>query len=130
VGRTCLGRARPGCTRLGRARLRHENGSAVAEFAVALPAVLLVLGMVLGGIQLGALQVRLQDAAADAARSLGRGDAAPAIAARLARQVAGARWSSSRSGALVCAHLVASAGGPAALLGLTVSATSCAQHEQ
>jgi len=107
-----------------------QTGSAVAEFAVALPAVLLVLGMVLGGIQLGALQVRLQDAAADAARSLGRGDPSAALAARLARQVPGARWSSTRSGALVCAHLVASAGGPAALLGLTVAATSCAQAEQ
>ena len=111
-------------------RERGERGSAVAEFAVALPAVLLVLGMVLGGIQLGALQLRLQDAAADAARSLGRGDPAPALAERLTRQVPGARWSSTRSGALVCAHLVASAGGPAALLGLTVSATSCAQQEQ
>ena len=110
--------------------MRGERGSAVAEFAVALPAVLLVLGMVLGGIQLGALQLRLQDAAADAARSLGRGDSASSLAARLDRQVSGARWSSSRSGALVCAHLVASAGGPAALLGLTVSASSCAQREQ
>jgi len=107
-----------------------ESGSAVAEFAVALPAVLLVLGMVLGGIQLGALQVRVQDAAADAARSLGRGDPSAALAARLERQLPGARWSSTRSGALVCAHLEASAGGPAALLGLTVSATSCAQAEQ
>jgi len=110
--------------------VRDARGSAVAEFAVALPAVLVVLAMVLGGIQLGALQLRLQDAAADTARSLGRGDPAPALAARLARQVPGARWSSTRTGALVCAHLVASAGGPAALLGLTVSATSCAQAEQ
>ena len=94
-----------------------------------MPAVLLVLGMVLGGIQLGALQVRVQDAAADAARSLGRGDSTPALAARLAQQVPGAHWTSSRSGALVCASVVASAGGPAALLGLTVSATSCAQAE-
>ena len=97
---------------------------------MALPAVLLVLGMMLGGIQLGALQVRLQDAAADAARSLGRGDPTTALAARLARQVPGARWRSTRTGALICAHLEASAGGPAALLGLTVSATSCAQAEQ
>jgi hypothetical protein len=107
-----------------------ERGSAVAEFAVAMPAVLLVLAMVLGGIQLGVLQVRVQDAAADAARALGRGDPTPALAARLARQVPGARVSSSRSGSLVCAHLVASAGGPAALLGLIVSATSCAHDEQ
>ncbi|MES1212813.1 MAG: TadE family type IV pilus minor pilin [Leifsonia sp.] len=107
-----------------------ERGSAVAEFAVALPAVLLVLGMVLGGIQLGATQVRAQDAAADAARSLGRGEADSAVGAELARQLPGARWSSTRSGALVCAHLEASAAGAAALLGLTVSATSCAQAEQ
>ena len=112
------------------AAVSGETGSAVAEFAVALPAVLLVLGMVLGGIQVGALQVRVQDAAADAARSLGRGDPASVLAARLARQLPGARWSSTRSGALVCAHLQASAGGPAALLGLTVLATSCAQAEQ
>ena len=109
--------------------LDGQRGSAVAEFAVAMPAVLLVLGMVLGGIQLGVLQVRVQDAAADAARSLGRGDPTPDLAARLARQVPGARWSSSRSGALICANLVASAGGPAALLGVTVAATSCAQAE-
>ena len=109
--------------------MADERGSAVAEFAVALPAVLLVLALMLGGIQLGALQVRMQGAAADAARSLGRGDPASAVAARLARQLPGARWSSTRSGALVCAHLVASAGGPAALLGLTTSATSCAQAE-
>ena len=102
----------------------------MAEFAIALPAVLLVLGMVLGGVQLGVLKVRLQDAAADAARSLGRGDSAPGVSARVARQAPGAHWSSSRSGALVCANLEASAGGPAALLGLTVSATSCAEVEQ
>ena len=108
----------------------QDRGSAVAEFAVAMPAVLLVLAMVLGGIQLGALQVRVQDAAADAARLLGRGDSSSAVRDRLARQVPGAHWTASRSGALVCVRLVASAGGPAALLGLTVSATSCAQAEQ
>ena len=113
----------------GAGRPAGERGSAVAEFAIALPAVVLVLAMVLGGVQLGVLQLRLQDAATDAARSLGRGDSSPALVARLSRQVPGARWSSSRSGALVCAHLVASAGGPAALLGLTVSASSCAQAE-
>lgn len=110
--------------------VRGERGSAVAEFAVALPAVLLVLGMVLSGIQLGAIQVRVQDAAADAARSLGRGEAASVIEASLARQLPAARWSSTRSGALVCVHLEASAAGAAAVLGLTVSATSCAQAEQ
>lgn len=101
----------------------------VAEFAIALPAVLLVLAMVLGGVQLGVLQVRLQDAAADAARTLGRGDGAAALSVRLARQVPSARWSSSRTGELVCVQLTSSAGGVADRLGLSASASSCAVAE-
>jgi hypothetical protein len=107
----------------------HDRGSAVAEFAVALPAVLLVLATVLGGVQLGTLQLRLQDAAADAARSLGRGDSALAVATRMARQTPSAGWSVTRPAGLVCVHLTASAAPPAGLLGLSVSATSCALDE-
>jgi Flp pilus assembly protein TadG len=106
-----------------------DRGSAVAEFAVALPAVLLVLATVLGGVQLGALQLRLQDASADAARSLGRGDSASFLASRIARQAPGARSSVTRSDGLVCVHLVASPAPPAGLLGLAVSATSCGLDE-
>ena len=106
-----------------------ERGSAVAEFAVALPAVLLVLVAMLGGVQLGTLQLRLQDASADAARALGRGDPASTVAARLARQVPTARWSTSRSAGLICAHLIATATAPAGLLGLRVEAMSCALDE-
>ena len=111
------------------ARRSDERGSAVAEFAVALPAVLLVLATVLGGVQLGTLQLRLQDASADAARSLGRGDSGPALASRLARQAPSARWSVTRPAGLVCVHLAASAAPPAGLLGLPVAATSCALDE-
>ena len=107
-----------------------DRGSAVAEFAVALPAVLLVLATVLGGVQLGTLQLRLQDAAADAARSLGRGDPASGVTSRIARQVPSARWSVTRPDGLVCAHLAATAAPPAGLLGLTVSATGCALDER
>lgn len=119
-----------GVDSLAHERLRGERGSAVAEFAIALPAVLLVLGMVLGSVQLGVLQVRLQDAAADAARTLGRGDPTPALAARLARQVPSARWSSSRAAELVCVRLTASADGVAGRLGLTATASSCALVER
>ena len=43
-----------------------------AEFALVLPAVVLMLVLGLGVAQLGAIQVRLADAAADAARMVGR----------------------------------------------------------
>ncbi len=102
-----------------------DRGSAVAEFAVAMPALLLVLAAALGGGQLGALQVRAQDAAADAARALGRGDAA-AIGAHLARQLPDATWSSSAAGDLVCVTVTAAPVGPAAVLGLRAAASSCA----
>ena len=106
-----------------------DRGSAVAEFAIALPAVLLVLATMLGGVQLGTLQLRLQDAAADAARALGRGDSAAALASRISGQSPNAQLSVTRPAGLVCAHLVAPAAPPAALLGLTASAISCALDE-
>jgi Flp pilus assembly protein TadG len=106
-----------------------ECGSVVAEFAVALPAVLLVLATVLGGVQLGTLQLRLQDAAADAARSLGRGDTDSAVSSRIARQAPSAHWSVSRPDGLVCVHLAASAAPPAGVLGLEAAASSCALDE-
>ena len=100
----------------GRARPGDDRGSAVAEFAVALPAVLLVLATVLGGVQLGTLQVRLQDAAADAARSLGRGDSASSVASRIARQAptAGSRVTRPRRSRLRAPHRVGGTAGRAA----------------
>ena len=111
------------------ARAGGERGSAAAEFAVALPAVLLVLATVLGGVQLGTLQLRLQDAAVDAARALGRGDPASALGSGIAQRVPSARWTVSRPAGLVCVHLVASAAPPAGVLGLSAAATSCALDE-
>jgi Flp pilus assembly protein TadG len=97
----------------------------VAEFAVAMPAVLLVLAAGLGGVQVAALQVRVQDAAADAARSYARGDT-HAVAARLERQVPGARVGRVDRGDLVCARVSAAPAGPVARLGIRVTAESCA----
>jgi hypothetical protein len=56
-----------------------QRGSITAEFAVALPAVVLVLAMCLGCLQLGAQRLRLQDAAAVGARALARGDTVPPV---------------------------------------------------
>ncbi len=103
-----------------------ERGSAAAEFAVALPAVALVLGLCVSGVAAAAQQVRLQDAAADAARALGRGDSAGVAAGRAQRQVPGAVLESWSSGGLVCVRLRVPASGPLGAAGLRLQATSCA----
>lgn len=105
------------------ARLRVDRGSVSAEFAIALPAVALVLVCCLSGLQLAAQQVRLQDAAALAARSAARGEGT-GIAARLAPGAAVAHW---RDGDLECVRLTApAASAPGTLLGITLRATGCA----
>ncbi len=98
----------------------------MAEFAVAMPAVLLVLLMAIGAVQLAGLQLRAQDAAADAARSFARGESAGAVATRLERQIPGATVARSTRGDLVCALVRANPTGPMVRLGLAAGATSCA----
>ena len=98
-----------------------ERGSVTAEFAVALPAVVLVLALCLTGMQAVGQQLRLADAAAHAARSLARGEPSDVAAARAAREVPGASITQSADGDLTCV----TASAPAAL-GLTVTASSCA----
>ena len=97
-----------------------------AEFAVAMPAVLLVLATALGGIQLAGLQLRLQDAAADAARGLGRGDPRSTVQQRIESQVPGATLTVTTLDDVVCARLWAAPGWPIGLTGIQVEATSCA----
>ncbi|MGB3911364.1 MAG: TadE family type IV pilus minor pilin [Pseudolysinimonas sp.] len=107
-------------------RLRGEAGSATAEFALAFPAVLGVVALLLGGVQVAGLQVRAQDAAADAARGLGRGDSAAAVGTRLERQVPGAALSSWGDGDLRCVRVEIVPSGPVAVLGLRARAGACA----
>jgi len=104
----------------------RERGSATAELAVALPAVALVLALCLGAVHVVGRQVRLTDAAADAARALGRGESV-AVAHGIADRVAGGgtRLESSDESPLVCVTLSASGG--AGLLGaIPLRAESCA----
>ncbi|BDZ37487.1 TadE family type IV pilus minor pilin [Microbacterium suwonense] len=84
-----------------RGRLGGERGSVAAELAIALPAVLLALLLGVGALHAAATQVALQDAAADAARLLGRGESA-SRAADVVRIVAGAEMAQHDSGDLVC----------------------------
>ncbi len=101
-------------------RRGDDRGSATAEFAVALPSVVLVLACCLSGMAVAGQQLRLTDAAALAARTLARGGDPLALAARVSP---GARVSPEADGDLVCVTLTASAEG---LLPLTLTARSCA----
>ncbi|MDO8898013.1 MAG: TadE family type IV pilus minor pilin [Bacteroidales bacterium] len=73
-----------------------------AEVAVTLPVVVLVLAACLGGLGLATAQLRAQDAAADAARLLGRGETIDAAQQHVARTVAGATLVVTRPHDLVC----------------------------
>jgi len=106
--------------------VRRDDGSVVAEFAIALPAVMVVLALLIGGVQVGGTRLRAQDAAADAARSWARGDSGAVVAARVQRQVPGAQVTRSVRADLVCATVRARPAGALGRAGLTVSATSCA----
>jgi Flp pilus assembly protein TadG len=107
-----------------RRRLLDDRGSVTAEFAVTLPAVILVLAFCLSGLQVAGQQLRLQDAASAAARSLARGDSASVTAARL---MPGATVSERSDGAVDCVTLTArSSAVVGTLLGITLAASGCA----
>lgn len=59
---------------------RDVRGTVTAEFAVVLPAVVAVLGLVIGGVMIAADRVGLEAAASEAARLEARGDSAAANA--------------------------------------------------
>jgi hypothetical protein len=105
---------------------RRERGSITAEFAVVLPAVLLVLVLCVGTASVAVQRIEVQGAAAAAARVLARGDGSFAgpVVARLTR---GARLSSHRDGDFVCATVTASARFTAARsVGMRLTGRSCA----
>ncbi|TFC05547.1 hypothetical protein E3O42_03055 [Cryobacterium adonitolivorans] len=105
----------------------RDRGSVTAEFAAALPAVLVVLACCLGAVQVVGQQVGLSDAAADVARLLARGDGAGPASGLLAAVAPGTALAEERQGEFVCARLSApSAFAPFAAAGLTLAARSCA----
>jgi Flp pilus assembly protein TadG len=67
----------------------NARGAVTAEFAVALPAVLLLLALLLSGAVAGVTQLRLQEAAYAGARALARGED-PAAVEVIVRTMAGA----------------------------------------
>ncbi|MGI9821750.1 TadE family type IV pilus minor pilin [Agromyces sp. Marseille-Q5079] len=95
-----------------------------AEFAVALPAIMLVLAICLAAVHLVALDVRLTDAAAAAARSLGRGESVGEASAIAGRIAAPTSFETVDDGTFVCVTLGASGGG--LLAALPLRSESCA----
>ncbi|MCU1510149.1 MAG: hypothetical protein JWQ12_2414 [Glaciihabitans sp.] len=95
-----------------------------AEFAAVLPAVLLVLAIALGSLQVAGEQLRLQQGVADASRLLARGDDG---AASLSAAVPNATLAQRRQGDLVCATATAPASfGVGAVPGIQLHASACA----
>lgn len=105
-------------------RGKGDRGSVTAEFAVALPAVVLVLALGVSALSAAGRQVRLQDAAADAARLVGRGEDPARAGSAVAAAVTGAAADVEFRGELVCVH----ASAPAATLPWPqhLTASSCA----
>ncbi|MEW1963501.1 TadE family type IV pilus minor pilin [Microbacterium sp. NPDC077644] len=102
-----------------------ERGSVAAELALALPAVALTLLLGAGALGATAQLVAVQDAVADAARLLGRGESAAAAEAAVAASVDGARVSSHTRDEFVCvsARIDARLG---RIISIPLSASSCA----
>lgn len=103
--------------------LRGDRGSVTAEFALTVPAVILVLGLMIGGIQLSAERVSLVSLAGEIARLEARGDAALA-ANRIAALPKAPTISRANDGKVLCVT-VASAG-RGVLSAIHISATGCA----
>jgi Flp pilus assembly protein TadG len=83
AGPVCL----RGCCLCVRPGPGNARGAVTAEFAVTLPAVLLLLALLLAGAAAGATQLRLEEAALAGARALARGESqasTQAIVSRLA----------------------------------------------
>lgn len=102
-----------------------ERGSVAAELALALPAVVLTLLLGVGALSAAAQQVTLQDATADAARLLGRGESVAAAQAAVAASASDARVSHERRGDLICvsARVDVAVG---SLISIPLTASSCA----
>jgi hypothetical protein len=104
---------------VGQSRRRRsgDGGMVTAEFALALPALVLALVVVLWALSAAGASMRCGDAARAGARAAARGEAAPAVEAAV-RQVGprGALVATSTAGGLVTVRVEARVAPPGALL--------------
>jgi hypothetical protein len=106
-----------------------DGGSVTAEFATAMPAVILVLALCLAGGQLASQQLRLQDAASAAARVASRGEPESTVAARVRQLVPGASVDRRDRNGMVCVTVALPGALPGVASALTLTASSCALSE-
>ncbi|WP_405372392.1 MULTISPECIES: TadE family type IV pilus minor pilin [unclassified Microbacterium] len=85
---------------------RDERGSVTAEFAVVVPAVVLVIVLAVSALSVGGRQVRLEQAAAQAARWAARDEPGDRVAAIARTLLDGAAVTVRRDGELVCVDAV------------------------
>ncbi len=91
-----------------------------------LPAVLLVLAMGIVGVGAASKTVALQDAAADAARLVSRGEDPEPVRSAIARTVPGVVFAIEHEGELVCVEVRASVGLGPVVDALPIGGRSCA----
>lgn len=115
----------PSSLRRGRHRQGDAHGAVTAEFAVALPAVLLLLALLLAGAASGVTQLRLEEAARAGARAVARGED-PAAVQGIVRTLAGTSATATVAveGGWLSVTVVDRVGGP---LGATVPWTLMAK---
>jgi len=82
--------------------LRGDRGSATAEFAVVVPAVVLVVALTIGGLAAAGRQVRLEQGVAQAARLAARGEPSARVAEIVAAVAGGTVDGVTTDGDLVC----------------------------
>jgi len=108
-----------------------ERGTVTAEFAVALPAVLTVLALCVGAVNVVAQQVQLSSLASSGARMLARGDDSATMRALIGAAAPGTAVNESADGAFTCVRLEREASfGPVALGALVLNARGCALGER
>lgn len=103
---------------------RDDRGSATAEFAVVVPAVVLVVVLAVGGLAAAGRQVRLEQGVAQAARLAARGEPADRVAGIVSVVAGGTVDSIVAEGELLCVAASAPARIPLPLPDL--QARSCA----
>lgn len=112
-------------------RPTHDAGMVTAELAVAVPALVVVLSLVLGAVGVGVDQVRCVDAARVAVRALARGDArAHAVGLAVGAAPRGAGVSSAGNGSEVVVTVAVRRTLPLVGWGFDLSATAAADREQ
>jgi len=100
-----------------------------AEFATAMPAVVLVLAFCLAAGQLATTQLRVQDAASSAARAASRGESPGVVTWRTKQLLPEASVTRHDRDGLTCVTVVLPAALPGPASAVTLRSSSCALAE-